>query len=271
MGPVRPTRVSLAMLLVAVTLAYLALCAFIYASQRSMIYFPTPAASPGLARALDVSSQGETLRVWAGGARVDDPGAAALVYFGGNADDVAAHLPAFAARFPRWAIYLVNYRGYGGSTGSPSEAALVADAAAVYDAVRQRHPDVPVAVIGRSLGSGVAVQLATARTVDRLVLVTPFDSLVEVARTHFRWLPVRILMRDRFDSAARVAAGGVRARTLIVIADDDEVVPAARGEALAAAFPPGQAELERIAGATHNTIDLFPRYLDRVAEFVEPH
>jgi pimeloyl-ACP methyl ester carboxylesterase len=101
------------------------------------------------------------------------------------------------------------------------------------------------------------------------VLVTPFDSLVEVARTHFRWLPVRALLRDRFDSAARVAAGELDAPTLIVIAGDDEVVPVARGEALAAAFPPGQVEVERIAGATHNTIDLFPRYLQRVAQFVD--
>jgi fermentation-respiration switch protein FrsA (DUF1100 family) len=259
----------LAVLVVAVALAYTALCAFIYVTQRSMIYFPTPVASPDDARAIEVRSQGETLRVWAGGAGVDDPLAAALVYFGGNADDVAAHLPAFAAAWPRRALYLVNYRGYGGSTGAPSEAALVEDAAAVYDAVRRRHPRAPIAVIGRSLGSGVAVQLAAARRVDRLVLVTPFDSLVEVARTHFRWLPVRALLRDRFDSAARVAAGELDAPTLIVIAGDDEVVPVARGEALAAAFPPGQVEVERIAGATHNTIDLFPRYLQRVAQFVD--
>lgn len=264
-------RVTVAILLVAIAVAYAALCAFIYATQRSMIYFPTPVASPAGARALAVHSQGETLRVLAGGTSVDDPAAAALVYFGGNADDVALHLPAFAAAWPRRALYLINYRGYGGSTGTPSEAALTLDAASVYDTVRQRHPGAPIAVIGRSLGSGVAVQLAAARPVDRLVLVTPFDSLVEVARTHFRWLPVRALLRDRFDSAARVAAGEVAAPTLIVIAGDDEVVPAARGAALAAAFPPGQVQVERIAGATHNTIDLFPQYLEGVARFVDSH
>jgi fermentation-respiration switch protein FrsA (DUF1100 family) len=261
--------VTLATLVVAVALAYAALCAFIYATQRSMIYFPTAEASPAGARPLEVRSQGETLRVWAGGVGLDDAGTAALIYFGGNADDVAVHLPAFVAAWPRRALYLVNYRGYGGSTGTPSEAALGVDAAAVYDAVRRRHHGAPIAVIGRSLGSGVAVQLAAARPVDRLVLVTPFDSLVEVARTHFRWLPVHALLRDRFDSAARVRAGEVDAPTLIVIAGDDEVVPAARGEALAAAFPPGQLVVERIEGATHNTVDSFPRYLERVARFVD--
>jgi uncharacterized protein len=268
-GLVSRARVALAVLVVAVALAYAALCAFIYATQRSMIYFPTSESSPAGARPLRVHSQGETLRVWAAGGGLDDAAAGALVYFGGNADDVAAHLPAFAAAWPRRALYLVNYRGYGGSTGRPSEEALALDAAAVYDVVRQRHPHASIAVVGRSLGSGVAVQLAAARPVDRLVLVTPFDSLVEVARSHFRWLPVRALLRDRFDSAALVAAGKVGARTLIVIAADDEVVPAARGEALAAAFPAGQVEVERIDGATHNTVDLFPQYLQRVARFVE--
>jgi len=266
---VSPARVAVAVLVVAVALAYAALCAFIYATQRSMIYFPTAVAAPAGARPLEVRSQGETLRVWAAGGGLDETAAAALIYFGGNADDVAAHLPAFAAAWPRRALYLVNYRGYGGSTGTPSEAALAIDAAAVYDAVRRRHPGAPIAVIGRSLGSGVAVQLAAARPIDRLVLVTPFDSLVEVARTHFRWLPVRALLRDRFDSAARVRAGEVRAPTLIVIAGDDEVVTAARGEALAAAFPPGQVEVDRIEGATHNTVDLFPQYLERVAAFID--
>lgn len=261
---------SVLALLAATLVAYAAFCAFVYATQRALIYFPTPesAAVPG-AHALQVGSGGESIKVWVGGALAEEPGADALIYFGGNADEVSSHLEPFAGALPERALYLVNYRGYGGSSGTPSEAALSVDAEAVYDRVRARHPSGSIAVLGRSLGAGVAVHLAATRPVDQLVLVTPFDSLVAVARVHFRALPVDWLLRDRFDSIARVAAGEVRAATLIVIAVDDEVVPAARGEALAAAFPSAQVQVQRLVGARHNTVDVFPQFLDSIAEFLD--
>jgi fermentation-respiration switch protein FrsA (DUF1100 family) len=259
-------RTTVVAVLAFALLAYAALCALAWLSQRSMIYFPLPESQAEGATALRIPSAGETLKVWAAG--TGDPAADALIYFGGNADDVAAHLPAFRAAFPGRALYLPNYRGYAGSTGTPSEPALAADAVAVYDAVRARHPSAGIAVIGRSLGSGVAMRLAAERQVQRLVLVTPFDSLVEVARGHFPWLPVRQLLRDRYDSAALAASGAVQAPTLVVIATDDEVVPAARGEALVRAFGSRSPEVLRLPGATHNTVDLFPDYLDGIARFL---
>ena len=123
-------------------------------------------------------------------------------------------------------------------------------------------------MIGRSLGSGVATHLAGARNIERLVLVTPFDSLVNVAAEHYRWLPVGLLLQERFESVERVRAGAVRAPTLIVIATDDEVVPALRGEALAAAFPPGQAQVIRLTGARHNSVAMFPEYLRTLSLFI---
>ena len=251
-----------------VTLAYASLCALLFFTQRSQLYFPTPETTRRDVPVLRVTSGAVALRIWIVGDRASDPSAPALLYFGGNAEDVAGDIEPFRAAFPQRAVYLVNYRGYGGSSGSPTEDGLVADAEAIFDAVRARHPSGPIAVMGRSLGSGVAVHLASQRPVERLVLVTPFDSLVNVARTHFRWLPVGILMRDRFDSAATVRSGAVRAPSLVVIATDDEIVPAVRGEALARAFPPDQVTVMRIAGAMHNSIDLFPQYLASVAEFL---
>lgn len=239
---------------------YLALCAWVYLTQRGQIYFPTPEVSHPFAEVLWISSQGERIKVWA----VARPGPKALLYFGGNADDAAAHVDLFAAALPEHSLYLVNYRGYGGSSGRPSERALVADALAVYDHVRASHPE--VAVVGRSLGSGVAVQLAGRRAVSALVLVTPFDSLVNLARTYFGWLPVGLLLKDRF--ASTDGASRVSAPVLVVIAGADEIVPRERSNALASAFAPGQVQVVVVPGAGHNTLDQSPGYLGSVRAFL---
>lgn len=241
-------------------LAYLALCALMFFGQRSQIYFPVRESNPRGATAMRLATEGADLKIWV----VSRPGPRALVYFGGNAEDVAGNLAAFVAAFPAHSLYLVNYRGYGGSTGSPTEAGLLADAATLFDLLRARYPE--ISVIGRSLGSGVGVHLASIRDVHRLVLVTPFDSLVNVAREHFRYLPVGWLMRDRYESAGRAPA--VRAETLVLIAGDDEIIPRARSEALVAAFPASRVRSEVLAGASHNSLDQFPQYIERIEEFL---
>lgn len=120
--------------------------------------------------------------------------------------------------------------------------------------------------MGRSLGGGVAVYVASERPVDRLVLVTAFDSLANVARHHFRWLPIGLLMQDRYDSVSR--APRVDRPVLLVIAGNDEIVPRARSEALAKAFPPGAVRTVVVAGTMHNTLDLSPEYLGSVNAFL---
>jgi len=231
-----------------------------YATQRAQIYFPVPETHRPDAQVLWIDSQGERLKVWV----VPRAGSRALVYFGGNAEDVAGNLDLFSAAFPTHSLYLVNYRGYGGSSGRPSETALFADALAVYEHVRGEHSD--ITVMGRSLGSGIAVQLASARPVERLVLVTAYDSLVNVARAHIRFLPIGLLMRDRYESASR--AGRVKAPVLIVIAGEDEIIPRARSEALVKAFPASQVRVEVVPGVGHNTLDLSPVYLGAVRGFL---
>jgi hypothetical protein len=252
-------RAALTLLLAPVA-AYGVLCAWLFFTQRAQIYFPTPvSAAPG-AQTLWLESQGERIRVWL----VARPGPRALLYFGGNAEDVAGNVELFARAFPDRSLYLVNYRGYGGSSGRPSEEGLVADALAAFDLAQQEHP--AVAVMGRSLGSGVAVQLASTRPVERLVLVTAYDSLVNVARGHFRWLPVWLLMRDRYDSASR--AHRVKAPLLVVTAGEDEIIPRERSDVLAAALAPGQTRVIVVPGVGHNTLDLSPLYLEAVREFL---
>lgn len=250
---------GLASLLLAAAAAYAALCAWLFITQRSQIYYRTPETHHA-APAVRLASHGATIKVW----EVLRGGPEALLYFGGNAEDVGWSIPRFTAAFPDRSLYLVNYRGYGGSTGEPTEAALFQDARTVFDHARDRHPR--IAVMGRSLGSGVAMSLATQRDVERLVLVTPFDSLARVGQSHFRLLPVSLLMLDRYDSRSRVK--DVRAPALLVIAGDDEIIPRERSEALAAAFPSGQARVVIVERVNHNTLDLSPHYLRSVQAFL---
>lgn len=224
--------------------AYLALCALVFFRQRSMIYFP---------QAFD----GGSVLALGGGARVgvtlvEQPGAAAVIYFGGNAEAVDASLPDLQAAFPGQSLYLMHYRGYGATPGEPTEEGLFADAQALHDYVRARHPQ--VTLVGRSLGSGIATRLASVHPVERLVLVTPYDSIGAVAAHHFRWLPVRLLLRDRYDSASY--APHVSAPTTILVAERDEVIPRASSEALYRAFRPGLATFQVARGVGHNDISL---------------
>jgi pimeloyl-ACP methyl ester carboxylesterase len=240
-------------LVAALVLGYAVLCGLLYTFQRTLMYMPQPrsldAAAPAMRLAVDGAELLVTTRPRAG------PGA--LIYFGGNAEDVSMNLPSLSAAFPDRAIYLLHYRGYGGSSGSPSEAALVADALALFDRVHAGHPD--VLVVGRSLGSGVAVQLAAQRPVARLVLVTPFDSIETLAVRQYGGFPVRWLLRDRYDSSRH--APRVTAPTLLIAAGHDELVPAESTRALLPHFPPGVARLAVLPGTGHNTVADHPDYI----------
>jgi pimeloyl-ACP methyl ester carboxylesterase len=241
-------------------LTYGALCALLYLMQDRLLYLRTTEADQPAAGVVRLERGEATLKIW----ELHREQRAAVIYFGGNAEEVSANLIGFAAAFPDRAVYLVNYRGYGGSTGSPSESALLADAEAIYDWVSAHHDR--IAVMGRSLGSGVATALATRRPLERLILITPYDSIANVAADHFSWLPVRRLLRDRYDSLARI--GMVRVPVLAMVAEHDEVVLRARSDALIAAIPPHIRHVVMIAGATHNDIGSFPAYLASLRGFL---
>lgn len=232
---------------------YLALCAAVLVFQRSMIYFPQIVPPAPRANTIALSMDGAEVLV----STRAHSGKKALLYFGGNAEDVAFSLPELAAAFPEHALYLMHYRGYGGSTGKPTEAALVADALALYEHVHAAHSQIEV--VGRSLGSGVAVQLAARRPVARVVLVTPFNSIVDIAAGAFPYLPMRWLMLDRYESWKY--AGQITAPTLLIAAQQDEIIPRASTEALLGHFREGVASLHVITGTGHNTISNSPEYL----------
>jgi pimeloyl-ACP methyl ester carboxylesterase len=213
-------------------------CRFV---QDSLLYYPArlagmPAAPPPEWTSEPVAldrPDGVVLRGWL----VKPPGAPAplVVYFGGNAEEVSWQI-ASAHRYGRRALALVNYRGYGESTGAPREAALEDDAAALFDALAQRA-DVEgarVAAVGRSLGTGLAVHLAAHRPVERVVLISPFDSMAAVGAHHFPAALVRAVLSDRYDAAA--LAPRIRAPLLAIAAQRDDIIPVARSQALFAAW-----------------------------------
>ena len=124
-----------------------------------------------------------------------------LIYFGGNAEE-ASWVLSELAHIPGWSALVVNYRGYGQSEGAPSERALFADALALYDQAIKRLDIEPhrVVAMGRSLGTGVATYLASQRPIAAVILVSPYDSLVSIAQRAYPFLPVRLLLKHRFDS-----------------------------------------------------------------------
>ncbi|MET1077854.1 MAG: alpha/beta hydrolase [Pseudomonas sp.] len=247
---IRPLLWLMAVLLV----LYLCLCAGLWAFQRQLIYFPQPRSLGDTDHLMTLVVDDTLLRVTVR----PHAGPKALIYFGGNAEDVSLNLPAFSRAFPDHALYLLHYRGFGGSAGAPSEEANQRDAQALFDQVRGEHPD--ILVVGRSLGSGVAVRLASQRPATGLVLVTPYNSLEEIAAGQFPWLPVSWLLQDKYLSWQYAAS--IRVPTLLIAASEDRIIPRASTERLLSQFAAPVASLAVVEGADHNDLSQYPRYLE---------
>ncbi|MES2821162.1 MAG: alpha/beta fold hydrolase [Pseudomonadota bacterium] len=244
------SRILVSSLLVVAAL-YLGICIALWVFQRALIYFPQPL-SGSATDLLTLSVDEARVRV---SVRPHD-GPQALIYFGGNAEDVSLNMPGLARAFPDHALYLLHYRGYGGSSGSPSEEALQRDAQALFDRVWAEHPE--ILLVGRSLGSGVAVRLASQRPASRLILISPYNSLQDIAAAQFPFFPVRWLLRDKFESWKY--APRIRVPTLLILAEHDRVIPRASSETLLARFAPGVATLKVVPGADHNSISQHSEY-----------
>jgi len=234
-------------------LIYVVLCLAVFLSQRAFIYFPQPKSAGDGSPTLTLNIDGERVLV----SSRPKTGPDAVIYFGGNAEDVSRSLPALADAFPERSLYALNYRGYGGSSGKPSEAGLIADALALFDRVHVDHPH--ITLIGRSLGSGVAIHIASERPAERLVLVTPYDSLLTIAAGQFGFLPLRWLMLDKFDSWRY--APKITIPTQLIAAQNDEVIPLASTQSLYSHLTPSLANLTVIPGVGHNNISESPEYI----------
>jgi len=195
---------------------------------------------------MQLSNQGEQINII-----ITNPGKdKALLYWGGNNEPAAEGAEVFAKELPEYTTYLIEYRGYGDSSGTPTQEGIFSDALKLYDTVRSKHRT--VSLFGRSLGTGVASYVASKRNTDKLALITPYDSIESVARDRYPIFPLSLLVKDKYDSLGRVPQ--IKAKTIILIAQNDTVVPNKHAYALAKAFPPAQVEVHEIQDCHHNNI-----------------
>jgi len=237
---------------------YAALCAFMYFAQRGLMYFPdrsqTPPADAGLPEAKEeklATADGETIIVWHIPPR--DETKPVVVYFHGNGGALNLRARRFAAlALEGIGVVGVSYRGYGGSTGRPSEDGLIADGIAAYEFAAKRYTPARVALWGESLGSGIAVAVAAEAPVAKLVLESPFTSAADVGASVYFFLPVRLLMKDQFRSDLRIK--NVKAPVLILHGERDSVVPISFGERLYEMIA-GEKKFARFKGGEHYDLD----------------
>jgi len=239
--------------------AYVALVALMYVSQRSLMYFPDtaryPPASVGLPRAEEVvlsTADGEQLLAWHIAPQEGKP---VVLYFQGNGGGLNLRADRFRQLVSDGTgLLALNYRGYGGSTGTPSEKGLIADAIAAYEFAASHYPADRIVLWGESLGTGPAVALAAERPVSRVILESPYTSIADIAANVYWFAPVRLLIKDPFHSDARI--GKVTAPVLVLHGTNDNIVPIKYGEGLYALIRAPK-RFVRLAGAGHNDHDSY--------------
>ncbi len=189
----------------------------------------------------------------------------AILFFGGNGEAVVKSASKYISDFPNHAIYLVNYRGYGRSTGYPTEQGIYSDALHIFDAIIEKHST--ISIIGRSLGTGVATYVATNREVEKVILITPYDSIENVAASQYSIFPVSLLLLDKYRSIER--ANQIMAKTLILLAENDRVIPLRNSLNLISQFNKKVLIVETIKGAGHNSISSAKEFHSLMSEFMQ--
>jgi uncharacterized protein len=229
------TMIVLAWTAVIALCLYAALATMVYFAQRSLMYFPdkarvTPAEAglPEAAEAPLTASDGVQVVAWHVAPRDNKP---VIVYFHGNGGSLRFRVPRFRKLIDA-GIGLVGleYRGYGGSAGSPSEQGLIDDGQAAYRFAAAHYPAQQLVLWGESLGAGVAVAVAAEQPVGRVILEAPFTSAVALGAQHYWYLPVRLLMKDQFHSDSRI--GKITVPLMIMHGVHDRTVPYTMGEQL---------------------------------------
>lgn len=248
-------------IIITALLMYLAAMLGMFIFQRQMLYFPTPAPVNLSHDAMQIDSQDHSIQVLA--YHTERPHA--LIYFGGNAEDMHNSHALMDQAFNGFASYYLNYPGYAGSQGEPSEQSILAAAEALYQQVSARHQS--VALVGRSLGTGPACDLASRHPVANLVLISPYDSIAAVAFNHYPIFPMSLLVKDKFDSIGK--AERITANTLVMLAAWDKVVPVTRSQVLIDGLINAQVEVVPFANADHNSLPMQADFSYRINDFLK--
>jgi fermentation-respiration switch protein FrsA (DUF1100 family) len=245
--------------LIVILVGYLGVVALLYFVQRALMYFPdaariSPAAAglPGADAFLLDTPDGEKLVAWHVPPREERP---VVLYLHGNGGNLSHRAARFRALTQDGTgLVAIDYRGYGGSSGQPSEAGLAIDAQSAYAFAAARYPVARIAAWGESLGTGVATALAAERPVGRLILEAPFTSAVDLAARRYPFVPVRWLMQDQFRSDLRIAA--VTVPILVLHGARDPIVPIEYGERLFGLAPEPK-RFVRFADGEHEDLDQY--------------
>ena len=246
-------------LFIALLSLYTLMLAYLYLVQRSFIYFPDFTRPVALAPNYELENQGLLLKGWA----LNKEKNGAILYFGGNGESVEYNISQFSNLFPNQAVYMLSYRGYGESEGMPTEDGIYADALALYDKIRMQHKT--ISIIGRSLGSGVATYVAAHRETQKVVLITPFASIEELAKDKFPIFPIGMLLIDKYLSIEH--AKKIDSEVLILYAGKDQVVPEDSTKRLVSSLAPDLTQTVKILDAGHNSISEYERYNRRLRDF----
>jgi pimeloyl-ACP methyl ester carboxylesterase len=241
-----------------VVFVYIGFGLLLFIKQRNFLYFPTPE----VAHAYDeeiFSNENESIRVVVLNKEKEN----AILYFGGNGEAVERNADDFIRLFPSHAVYLVKYRGYGGSTGTPNERAIYFDALYIFDQIKSEYKN--ISVIGRSLGSGVAILLASKKDVAKMVLITPFDSIERIAQDRYPLYPISLLLKDKYDSLSRVDS--ITAQTLMIIAEEDKVIDRKYSLRLANRFSSELITVETLKNTGHNSLASNQEYFNALKQF----
>src|SRR5215468_8539187 len=250
------TMNTLKWLVIFTLLGYGAFVVLLYVAQRSLQYFPerfrTAPAAAGLPEAQEIvldTADGERVIAWHVPPRADKP---VVLYFHGNGGSLRGRVDRFCdLTADGTGLVALSYRGYGGSSGAPTEAGLVNDALAAYAFTRARYPAERIVLWGESLGTGVAVALAAEKPVGYLILPSPLTSAADVGAQRYWFVPVELLMKDQFRSDLRI--GKVTAPVLVLHGDRDNVVPFVLGERLYALITAPK-QFVRFPGLGHNDL-----------------
>ena len=247
---------------------YILLCIAIFLFQAKLIFIPqkldenSPTTTFYKDNEITFNIDGIKLHGWLINQGSDNM----LIYYGGNAEEISLSLDDLAD-INNCTILALNYRGYGKSEGSPGQKAIFNDALEVFDQVTAKLnvPPENVILLGRSLGTGVAVHVTCQRNVSKVILTTPFDSIRNIAKKMFPIFPVGLFIRHPFDSVSIVDK--IKAPCLMILAENDEVIPLKNSMNLANHFT-SPLEIVTIKNAGHNDIQLFGEYISSINDFI---
>jgi uncharacterized protein len=256
-------------LLITLAAIYLSLCAALYFYQDKFIFFPPPP-NPHFYEQVKqyeyfIKTNNETLHGWnIYNENINHD--TSIIYFGGNAEDVTYNLPD-SHKYSAKNVFFTNHPGYGKSTGTPSEDNFYNNALQAYDEILNKHQlnEENVIIMGRSIGSSVATYVSSKRGSSGLILITPFDSIENIAANQFSLFPVSLLLKHKFKTIDFI--DNVKSPILIIASDNDEIIPNAN---LLKLYNSREEKIQllKINDAGHNDISNKNEYFPYINEFI---